>query len=86
MPYGICYNVNFPVGQIEGIQWTRQCRGHWEKELAPRTDEQGRTYYTLVGNYVNLEPDAEDTDEYALAHHRISITPTSIDLTAYQLL
>ena len=86
VPYGICYNVNFPVGQIEGIQWTRQCRGHWEKELAPHTDEQGRTYYTLVGNYVNLEPDAEDTDEYALAHHRISITPTSLDLTAYQLL
>ena len=86
MPYGVCYNVNFPVGEVEGVQWTRQCRGHWEKELAPRTDAEGRTYYMLVGNYVNQEPDANDTDEYALAHHRISITPTSIDLTAYQLL
>ena len=86
MPYGVCYNVNFPVGTIEGIQWTRQCRGHWEKELAPAVDDQGRTYYTLVGNYVNQEPEAKDTDEYALAHHRISITPTSIDLTAYQML
>lgn len=85
-PYGVCYNVNFPVGEIEGIQWTRQCRGHWEKEMAQHTDEQGRTYYTLVGNFVNLEPDAEDTDEYALAHHRISITPTSLDFTAYQQL
>lgn len=86
VPYGICYNVNFPVGAIEGIQWTRQCRAHWEKELAPQTDSEGRTCYTLVGNFVNLEPDAEDTDEYALAHHRISITPTSVDLTAYQIL
>lgn len=86
MPYGICYNVNFPVGPIEGIQWTRQAMGHWEKELAPHVDEQGRTYYTLVGTYINHEPDAEDTDEYAIAHHRISITPTSLDLTAYQLL
>lgn len=86
MPYGICYNVNFPVGAIEGIRWTRQSMGHWEKELAPHVDEQGRTYYTLVGTYINHEPDAEDTDEYALAHHCISITPTSIDFTAYQLL
>lgn len=86
MPYGICYNVNFPVGPIEGIQWTRQAMGHWEKELAPHVDEQGRTYYTLVGTYINHEPDAEDTDEYAIAHHRISITPTSLDLTACQML
>lgn len=86
MPYGICYNVNFPVGAIEGVQWTRQCKAHWEKELAPYTDEDGRTYYLLVGNFVNQEPDAEDTDEYALAHHLISITPTTIDTTAYQLL
>jgi len=85
-PYGVCYNVNFPVGEIEGIQWTRQCRGHWEKEMAPHTDDEGRTYYTLVGNFVNLEPDAEDTDEYALSHHRISITPTTLDFTAYQQL
>ena len=84
--YGVCYNVNFPVGKIEGIQWTRQCQGHWEKELEPHTDDEGRTYYILVGNYVNQEPDANDTDEYALAHQRISITPTSIDLTDYRMI
>ena len=86
VPYGVCYNVNFPVGAIEGIQWTRQCKGHWEKELAPHTDAAGKTYYTLVGTYINQEPDATDTDEYALAHQRISICPTSIDLTAYHML
>lgn len=85
-PYGICYNVNFPVGAIEGIQWTRQCKGHWTRELAPHTDEQGQSCYKLVGTFVNLEPEATDTDEYALAHQRISITPTSIDLTEYSLL
>jgi len=86
VPYGICYNVNFPVGAIEGIQWTRQCMAHWQKEMKAMQDEQGRTYYMLVGEFVNHEPDAEDTDEYALAHHRISICPTSIDLTAYHML
>lgn len=85
-PYGVCYNVNFPVGPIEGIRWTRQCRGHWEKEMEPHTDEQGRTYYLLVGNFVNHEPDAPDTDEYALSHHMVAITPTTIDFTAYQML
>ena len=54
--------------------------------MAPYTDDEGRTYYMLVGTFVNHEPDAEDTDEYALAHHRISITPTNIDTTAYHLL
>lgn len=86
MPYGICYNVNFPVGAIEGVRWTRQCKAHWEKEMAPHVDDDGRTYYLLVGNFVNHEPDAEDTDEYALAHHCVSITPASIDTTAYELL
>ena len=86
VPYGVCYNVNFPVGVIEGIRWTRQCRAHWEKEMAPHQDAEGRTYYTLVGNFVNHEPDAEDTDEYALKQHCISICPTSIDFTAYHML
>lgn len=86
MPYGVCYNVNFPIGPIEGIQWTRQCKGHWEKELEPHIDDEGRTFYTLIGTFINMEPDAEDTDEYAINHHRVSITPTSIDFTAYHML
>ena len=85
-PYGVCYNVNFPVGSIEGIRWTRQCKGPWEKEMEAHTDADGKTYYILVGNFVNHEPDAPDTDEYVLAHHMVAITPTTIDFTAYQIL
>jgi len=36
-----------------------------------------------VGRYQNDEPEADDTDNWALAHGYIAITPTQIDLTAY---
>ena len=55
-------------------------------ELITDHDADGKTYYILVGNFVNHEPDAPDTDEYALAHHMVAITPTTIDFTAYKML
>lgn len=85
-PYGICYNINAPKGELEGVQWTRQCLGHWEKELEEHKDQNGDTYYILVGNFVNHEPDALDTDMNAMGHRQISICPTTIDYTAHQLL
>ncbi len=84
--WGMCYNINAPVGPIEGMKWTRQCRGHWEKEIVPKVNEQGKTEYWLKGNFVNEEPDAEDTDEWAIAHHFISIQPCSVDMTEYAAL
>ena len=38
----------------------------------------------MVGHYRNDEPEAEDTDNWALTHGYIAITPTQIDVTAYQ--
>ena len=37
----------------------------------------------MMGRYQNDEPDAEDTDNWALAHGYVAITPTQIDVTAY---
>lgn len=82
----VCFNVNAPVGEIQGIQWTRQCNGRWEKELEPHTDAEGRTYYILIGDFVNLEPDAPDTDLWALDHNYLSIQPVTIDMTAHAAL
>ena len=76
-----CVNVNAPVGKIVGTRWCRQCAGHWEKEFLTHTDADGGTFYTMTGQYVNEEPDAEDTDMWALAHGYISIQSVSIDLT-----
>lgn len=78
---GRCYNVNAPVGDIIGICTARQCKGHWEKEMETYQDENGETYYTLAGNYVNEEPDDEHTDIWAINHGKISIQPVNIDMT-----
>jgi 5'-nucleotidase len=40
----------------------------------------------MVGQYTNDEPDAEDTDRWALENGYVAITPTQIDLTAYQVI
>ena len=83
MPYGVCYNINAPVGPLEGIKWTRQCKGFWSKEMIESTDKQGNKCYILGGEFINIEPDAEDTDHWAMNHHYMSVHPCTIDQTAY---
>ncbi len=84
--WGMCYNINAPKGEIVGMKWTRQCRGHWEKEIVAQTTAEGKTEYWIKGNFVNEEPDAEDTDEWAVSHGFISIQPCSVDMTEYAAL
>ena len=82
----MCYNVNAPVGEIEGIRWTRQCAGHWQNELVPIEGElpQGvESGWKLAGEFINDEPDEQDTDIWAVEHQLLAITPTMIDLTEY---
>lgn len=81
IPYGQCWNVNAPTGEILGIRHTRQCKGYWDEEVATLQDEEGNTYYKLGGAFHNNEPEAEDTDEWALAHGYISITTSTVDTT-----
>lgn len=86
IPYGVCYNINVPVGELHGIRWTRQCKGHWEKEMLECTDADGKRYYELHGEFINHEPDAQDTDLWAMSHGMVSVQPCSIDMTATHLL
>ncbi|HLP04693.1 MAG TPA: 5'/3'-nucleotidase SurE [Paludibacter sp.] len=83
LPDRTCLNVNAPNGEIAGVRVSRQCNGQWVKEFEKRTDPQGRAYFWLTGYFENHEPEAEDTDEWALLNGYISIVPTKIDLTAY---
>ena len=84
MPYGVCYNINAPVGALKGVKWTRQCRGYWTKEMIESTDEQGNKCYRLGGEFVNIEPEADDTDHWAMNNHYLSVHPCTIDQTAYE--
>lgn len=86
LPYATCLNVNAPTGEIKGVKVARQCDGKWTKEFAKRLDPMGRSYFWLTGFFENHEPEAEDTDEWALKNNFVSIVPTKIDLTAYHAL
>ena len=81
-----CLNINAPVGEIEGIRWTRECRGHWANELAPLNEplpEGVLKGWKLAGEFVNDEPSATDTDIWAMEHQLLAITPLQIDWTDY---
>lgn len=83
----MCYNINAPVGEIEGLQWTRQCRCHWEKEMVPvELPTTDCREFKLAGDFVNDEPEATDTDVWAVDHQRLAITPVSVDMTCYEAL
>ncbi|MFW6371229.1 MAG: 5'/3'-nucleotidase SurE, partial [Bacteroidota bacterium] len=85
---GICLNVNIPAvtkDEIQGIKICRQTKGHWIEEFEQRTDPHGREYYWLTGEFHNREPEAEDTDEWALINNYISVVPVHVDMTAYRV-
>ncbi len=84
-----CLNINFPnqpADQIKGFRPCRQARGYWREEFEQRQDPRGRDYYWLIGYFNNAEPEAEDTDEWALKHGYISVVPIQVDLTNYDQL
>lgn len=86
LPAGVCLNVNMPAvaeSEIRGIMVCRQARGNWKEEFEKRKDPMGKTYYWLTGLFNNHEPEATDTDEWALANNFVSVVPVTIDMTAY---
>ncbi len=83
LPPMVCLNVNIPVGEIMGLKVCRQARGYWSEEYRPCVDADGKEVYWLTGYYVNVDTDADDTDEAALAQSFISIVPSTCDQTAH---
>lgn len=89
LPRPLCLNVNVPrcaASEIKGIRLSRQTRGFWRENFYARQDPQGRDYFWLTGAFQNAEPDAEDTDEWALAHRYVSVVPVQVDMTDYRML
>jgi 5'-nucleotidase len=88
LPDGVCLNVNFPLlGEGEdfrGVKVCRMARGTWYNEVTRCHHPRGYDYHWMVGHYRNDEPEADDTDNWALSHGYIAVTPTRIDVTAYE--
>jgi 5'-nucleotidase len=74
------------AGQYNGVRVCRMAHGSWLNEVTTCHHPRGYDYYWMVGNYRNDEPEAEDTDRWALDHGYVAITPTTFDVTAYEAL
>lgn len=88
LPTDTCLNINFPeVDCLCGSKVCRMARGLWHTEwLDAGVDDEGKKIYTLTGTFTNLEPEAADTDYWALDHGFAAITPLSLDMTDHALL
>ena len=84
MPPYECLNVNFPeVETLSGIRVGRMSRGEWTGEWADAHNPHGKKSFWLTGRFNNLEPESTDTDCWALEHGYASVTPITLDVTAY---
>ena len=95
LPKGVCLNVNFPLLEKEsadssrkpaykGVRVCRMAYGTWGSEVTRCHHPRGYDYWWMMGHYQNDEPEAEDTDNWALTHGYIAVTPTRMDVTAYE--
>ncbi len=82
LPEGVVLNVNFPKGDVKGIKVCRQAKANWIEEFDKRTSPQGKEYYWLTGNFVNLD-NGQDTDLFALDNGYATVVPVQFDLTAH---
>ncbi len=86
LPKSVCLNVNAPLGELKGMKVVRQCKGRWVNEFEQKKNSNGEIEFWVVGEFQNLEPNATDTDEWALNQGYISIVPTTTDLTQYDFI
>ncbi|MFV0366240.1 MAG: 5'/3'-nucleotidase SurE [Mangrovibacterium sp.] len=83
LPKYTCLNVNFPDGNIEGLEVCRQAEGKWENEMEQRINPRGKPYFWLTGQFNNLEVSSKDTDLFAIEKQRASVVPIKVDMTDY---
>lgn len=83
----VCLNVNvpaLPLSEIKGVKLCRQANGTWVEGYEQRVDPYGGEYFWLSGSYINNEPNATDTDEWALSNGYASVVPVQPDMTSYR--
>jgi 5'-nucleotidase len=82
LPGRTLLNVNVPPGEPTGFEITRFGRRNYNDAVVGRDDPRGRSYFWIGGPEVGYE-DIPGSDCNAVRLHRISVTPMSLDVTAY---
>ncbi|OXR99578.1 5'/3'-nucleotidase SurE [Shewanella algae] len=81
-------NINvpdLPLEEIKGIRVTRLGARHKAEGMVRARDPHGREVFWLGPPGIELDV-GEDTDFYAVSQGYVSITPLTVDLTAYRQL
>jgi 5'-nucleotidase len=81
----IVLNVNFPVGEFNGVRIVRLGRRIYYEGVIERLDPRGRKYYWIGGEPPVWHPE-ENTDFEAVHNGYVSITPLHLDLTHHESL
>lgn len=88
LPPNTLLNVNvpyLPLEEIKGVRITRLGRRVYRDVLIVRDDPRGQPYYWIGGDPPIGVPE-DDTDVGALAQGCVSVTPLTMDMTAYPML
>ena len=74
-------NVNIPAGEVKGYRVTTLGSRLFDTSVEMRTDPRGKPYYWICGDVVHLNE--KGTDVEAIQDGFVSITPLTMDNTAY---
>ncbi len=83
IPPFVALNVNVPAipyEDLKGWKLTKQSRRRWKDYFEARIDPFGRTYYWMMGDLIEEDPDP-DADFKAVREGFVSVTPVSVFLT-----
>ena len=79
MPADHCLNVNFPaIPHILGTRHCRAARGEWVEECMRANAPREGDWYWFTGRFIDLEPQATDTDMAALRECYASIVDIKV--------
>ncbi len=87
IPKHVALNVNFPRKQaedIKGLKVVRQTDGVWKEDFDSRHDPYGRPYFWMGGEFINHEPQSEDTDIWCIENNYVAMVPCHFDMTDYK--
>ncbi len=74
-------NVNIPAGAVKGYRVTTLASRLFNTSVETRTDPRGKPYHWICGEIIRM--DEAGTDVKAMSDGYVSITPLTMDNTAY---
>lgn len=79
----VILNVNFPIGEFQGVRITKLGRRIYSEGIIERLDPRGRKYF-WIGGEPPVWHEGEGTDFEAIKNGQVSITPLHLDLTHHE--